>query len=72
VGRVVAGDDQEAAGAFVKPVHDPRSPRVGAAPEDLAELVDERRPPVAGGRVDDQAGRLLDDRQPLVEVDDLH
>ena len=44
--------------------------RVAAAAEHLAELVDQGRPAVRGRRVDDQAGRLVDDGQGLVEVDD--
>ena len=44
--------------------------RVAAAAEDLAELVDQGRAAVRGRRVDDQAGRLVDDGQGLVEVDD--
>jgi hypothetical protein len=70
VGRVVAGDDQQAAGPLVEPVDDPRPLPVGAAAEDPGQLVDEGRPAVRGRRVDDQPGRLVDDRQPLVEVDD--
>ena len=36
----------------------------------IAQQVHERRAPVAPSRMDDQAGGLLDHRQPLVRVDD--
>ena len=70
MGLVVAGDDEQAAGALVEPVDDPRPLRVAAAAEDLAQLVDQGRAAVRGRRVDDEAGRLVDHRQLLVEVDD--
>ena len=70
VGLVGAGDDQQAAGAAVEPVDDPRPLRVLAAAEQLAELGDQRRALVRGRRVDDQAGGLVDHRQLLVGVDD--
>jgi hypothetical protein len=41
VGLVVAGDDEQAAGALVEPMNDPWSLRVGAATEDLGQLVDQ-------------------------------
>ena len=43
---------------------------VGAAAEQVAELVDQGRPAVRGRRVDDHPGRLVDDRERLVDVDD--
>ncbi len=70
VGLVAAGDDEQAAGPLVEPVDDPRALRVAAAAEDVAQLVDQGRAAVRGRRVDDQAGRLVDDRERLVEVDD--
>ena len=63
VGLVVAGDDQQAAGLLVEPVDDPGALGVGAAAEDLAQLVDQGRPAVRGRRVDDEPGRLVDHRQ---------
>ena len=70
VGLLAAGDDEQAAGALVEPVDDPRALGVLAAAEDVAELVDQGRARVRGRRVDDQARRLVDDGQGLVEVDD--
>ena len=44
--------------------------RVAAAAEHLSELGDQGRPAVRGRRVDDEAGRLVDDGEVVVEVDD--
>ena len=63
MGLVVAGDDEQAAGPLVEPVDDAGPLGVGTAAEDLAQLVDQGRPAVRGRRVDDQAGRLVDDRE---------
>ena len=70
VGLVVAGDDEQPAGPLVEPVDDAGALGVGAAAEQLDELVDQRRPAVRGRRVDDQAGGLVDDGEALVQMDD--
>ncbi len=69
------GDDEEAGGALVETVHD-------AGPLDAAdpgkaraavgdESVDERAGGVSGGGVHDEMGRLVDDDEVLVLVDDV-
>ena len=70
VGRVGAGDDEQAAGALVEAVDDAGPLGVGTAAEHLFELGDQGRPAVRGRRVDDEAGRLVDDGEVVVEVDD--
>ena len=74
LGGVVAGDDQQARGVAVEAVDDarPRDARDAAVVVAARQQgVDERAPPVPGRRVDDQAGRLVDDQQVVVLVDDL-
>ena len=70
---VVLGDDHQARGAAIEPVHDAR-PFLAA---DAAEIVDvmeqrvhQRAARVAGGRMHDHAGRLVDDDDVAVLVDD--
>ena len=63
VGRVVAGDDEQAAGPLVEAVDDPGALRVLSTAEHVAELADQGRARVRGRRVDDQAGRLVDHGQ---------
>ena len=70
VGLVGAGDDEQPAGPLVEPVDDAGALGVAAAAEHLFELGDQGRPAVRGGRVDDEAGRLVDHGEVLVEVDD--
>src|SRR5581483_6637134 len=73
VGLRRAGDDHQPAGVAVEAVDDPRPHRV-ADPGDLGEAVEEpagQRPlPVAGTGVDHETGRLGDDDDVLVGVDD--
>jgi hypothetical protein len=71
---VVLGDHQEPARVAVEAVDDAgpcdaRDAAVVVAAR--AERVDERPAPVAGRRVDHEAGRLVDDQQVLVLVDDV-
>src|SRR5690606_15042537 len=65
VGRIVLGGDQNTAGVLVEAVHDPRPTDAADAREGVAAMidqrVDERAGPVAGARVDNEAGRLGDD-----------
>lgn len=67
------GNHQKARGLLVQPVYDPGplSPARGQrSPASTQEGVDEGSAPVAGCRVDDHAGRLVNDEQRLVLVDD--
>ncbi len=68
---VRARDDEKARRVAVEPVDDPRSFRL-VAPRDRVrgEAMDERAAPMPGGRVDDHAGRLVDDEQVVVLVRD--
>ena len=70
VGGVVAGDDEQATGLLVEAVNDAGALRIGATAEDLFQLVDQGGAIVRWGRVNDKAGRLVDHREVLVEVDD--
>ena len=70
MGRVIFGDDEAAAGLFVKPVHDTR-PRHAADAAELSaamvqQRVDQRALLVPGGRMYDHAGRLVEDKQVVV------
>ena len=73
-GLLVLGDDEEARGVLVEAVDDPRARRaadaaqVGAVEE---KGVDERPRVVAGGRVDDETRRLVDEDDVRVLVDDV-
>ena len=75
VGGVGLGDDQQAGGVLVEPVDDagppdPADPRqAGAAMGD--QRVDQRAVRMARRRMDDEAGRLVDDDQVLVLEDDV-
>ena len=64
------GDDQEPGGVLVEPVDDPGPLRVLPAPGQIPERLDQGGAGIAGRRVDDQAGRLVDHRQELVLPDD--
>jgi hypothetical protein len=70
VSSVGAGDNEQAAGALVEPVNDAGALRVLPTAEDLAQLVNKGWAMVGGRRVDYEAGRLVDDGERLVEVDD--
>ncbi len=69
VGLVGAGDDHQAAGPSVEAMNDSRALGILAAREQVAELVDQGRPGVRGGRMHDESGGLVDDREMLVAVD---
>ncbi len=71
MGAPVAGDEQEARRVAVEPVDDP-GPGVVAACGHAAQRVDERRARVAGHRVDEQPGGLVDDDQVRVGVGQRH
>ena len=74
MGQVVLDDDQQARGVAVEPVDDPRPVLAGDGRERVVvelEGVDQRAGPVPLGRVGDHAGRLVDDGERLVLVDDL-
>ena len=71
----VPGDHQQAARVAIEAMDDPGSLDAGdpAAGRPVAvgqERVDERAAGVAGRRMDDQPGRLVDDQQVVVLVDD--
>ena len=68
MGLGIAGDDHEPRGIAVEPVHDPRALGL-PAPEQVAENVDQGLAAVAGGGVDDQPGRFVDHREPVVDPD---
>src|SRR5215213_1800341 len=68
VGLVGARDDHQPGGVAVQPVHDARPRRIAAAAEEVAEDVDQSRAVDAGALVDDEAGGLVDDGEPLVDV----
>ena len=70
VGLVAARDEHQPGGVLVEAMDDPGPLRILAAGEQISQHVDERRAAVPRSRVDDQAGGLLDHRQPLVGVDD--
>ena len=73
--RVVAGDHQQPARVAVEAMDDARpldagDPAVVGSPPG-EQRVDQRAVAVAGRRVDDEPGRLVDDQQVVVLVDDL-
>ena len=70
VGGVVASDDEQAAGVLVEAVDDARALRVLPPAEHVAELADQGRARVRRRRVDDQARRLVDDGEVVVDMDD--
>ena len=74
VGDIGLGDDQQPGRVLVDAVDDAR-PRDAADPRQAAAAmveqgVDQRPVAIAGGRMDDQPGRLVDDQQMLVLEDD--
>ena len=71
MGLVGAGDDEEPRGVAVESMDDPRPRRIAPARDGVREeSVDERAVRVPGRRVDDDAGRLVDDEEILVLVHD--
>ena len=72
VGQVGLGDDHQPRRIAVQPVHDP-GPALGPAGQRRAashQRVHQRVVPVARRRMHHQTGRLVDDREMLVFVDD--
>ncbi len=70
MGGVIAGDDEQAAGVLVEAVDDPRALGVIAAAEHVAKLADQGRAGVRGRRVDDEARRLVDDGEVVIDMND--
>ena len=66
-----AGDDEQAGGVAVEPVDDPGPVVVAAGRVELEQPVHERSRRVAGARVNDEAGGLVDDEEVLVLPDDV-
>src|SRR6266542_2917590 len=75
VGLVVLGDDEAAAGLLVEAVHDTRAGHAAdateAAPAVMEQGVDQGVFLVAGGRMHDDAGRLVEDQQVVVFVENV-
>ncbi len=73
--RVVLGDDEQARGVLVQPVHDARPLHPANAGQTLAAMgdqrIDERPGLVTGAGMHDEAGRLVDDDEVVVLVDDI-
>jgi hypothetical protein len=67
---VVLGDHHQPGRVAVEPVHDAGAVRIAARRSPLEQPVDERTPRVSWSRVDDDAGRLVDDEEMLVLVGD--
>lgn len=65
MGLVILGDDHDARGFFVEPMHNARADHPANAGERVAAMVeqgvDQRAGPIACSRVDDQPGGLIDD-----------
>ena len=70
IGLLAAGDDEQAGGVAVEPVHDAGTTLVAAGDAPLEQPVHEGAVLVARRRVHDDAGRLVDDEEPVVLVDD--
>src|SRR5438552_11247460 len=74
VGELVLGNEDDAARVAVEPVDD-AWPVVAVQTAELAEVelqsVDERAAPVSLGRVDDHVGRLVDDGEVFILVENL-
>ena len=73
VRRVVLGDDHQSRRAAIEPVHDAR-PLLAADAAQIVDMVeqrvDQRAARVAGRRVHDHAGRLVDDDEVGVLIED--
>jgi len=72
VGVLAAGDDEQAGGLLVQTVDDTWAAAVAAAQATAHETLHEGAVLVARRGVDDDAGRLVDDEDPVVLVDDAH
>ena len=72
---VMFGDHQQAGRVLVEPVHDARSPLAAYAGQAVAAMgdqgVDQRAILIAGGRVNNHAGGLVDHNQVVVLIDDI-
>ena len=66
-----AGDDHQAGGFFIETVHDARARQLSGIGIAMQQAVEHRAAPVACSRVHNQAGRLVDDEQRVVFVDDI-
>ncbi len=72
-GGVVLGDDEAARGLLVEAVDDARPENAADARESrdvVEERVDQRAPRVPGGRMDDEAGGLVEDEEVAILVED--
>ena len=70
VGLLAARHDEQPRRVLVEAMDDARARLVPAADAVLHEPVDERAVLVPGRRMHDDAGRLVDDQQPVVLVDE--
>ena len=72
---VVLRHHHQPGGVLVEPVHDAGPPLAADAGEAVAAMgdqrVDQRAGPMAGGRMDHQIARLVDDDDVVVLIDDL-
>ena len=68
---VRAGDDEEARRVAIEPVDDARPVVVAAGGAEREQAVHERPRLLPAGGMDDEAGRLVDDEEVLVLVDDV-
>ncbi len=75
VGTIVLGDHHQPGGVLVEAVDDARPLDAADTGKTFAAMrdqrVDQRAGGMSGGRVDDQAARLVDDDQVVVFVDDV-
>lgn len=74
VGGVVAGDEEDAAGAGVEAVDNPRAqiaPNAGKGSEMVQQGVDKRAGFAAGARVNDETGGLVDGDQVVIFEEDI-
>ena len=63
--------EQEPAGVLVESVHDPRPGQSFQRRRVMQQPVEQRTPEIAGARMHNKAGRLVDNQQGLVLVGDL-
>jgi hypothetical protein len=73
VRRVVLGDDHQAGRPAIESMHDPRSllaPDPAEIVDVMEKRIDERSARMSGGRMHHHAGRLVDDDEILVLVED--
>ncbi len=71
LGDLGLGHDQEAAGIFVQAMHDARASDTGELRRVVQQRVGKRAVAVAGSRMNDQPGRLVDDEDCFVLMHDL-